>query len=213
MAEFGIRARLRCVSRKGWRFESSRPHPSTGSGQTLSMAEVEREDEKFILNEVEGSPLVRTFGLVAQLVRASRLHREGLRFESSRVHSRQADDGTMKKINEKSRNWEPASHEDPKDPGVWKRVIVKRDEVDSRSKLMMINVSRVPVGKTHVAHSHATMEEIFYFTEGQGEIKIDGEIESVGPGDRVIVPAKKVHQIRNTGNSELKFIGLGIALD
>ena len=26
VAEFGIRVRLRCVSRKGWRFESSRPH-------------------------------------------------------------------------------------------------------------------------------------------------------------------------------------------
>lgn len=39
----GIRVRSRSVSRKGWRFKSSRPHS----------------------------------GLVAQLVRASRLHREG----------------------------------------------------------------------------------------------------------------------------------------
>ena len=109
--------------------------------------------------------------------------------------------------------WEPASHENQKDPGLYKRVIVKHDEVDPKSKLMMINVSKIPVGKTHVAHSHETMEEIFYFTSGTGQIRIDDEFADVKNGDRVIVPAKTIHQVKNTGNCELKYIGLGIALD
>lgn len=67
-----------------------------------------------------------------------------------------------KKINEKEIDWEPAAHEDPKDPGVWKKVILKHEDVDPKSKLRMINLSKVPVGKTHAAHSHETMEEIFY---------------------------------------------------
>ena len=119
----------------------------------------------------------------------------------------------MKKINEKDRKWEPATHEDPLDPGVWKRVIVKHDEVDPKSKLMMVNLCRVPVDKTHKAHSHETMEEVFYFTSGEGQVKIDDEIEDVIAGDRVIVPAKAIHQVKNTGRIELKYIGLGIALD
>lgn len=119
----------------------------------------------------------------------------------------------MKKANQKTRDWEPAAHEDPKDPGVWKKVIVRHEEVDPKSKLMMINLCRVPVGKTHSAHSHETMEEIFYFTSGEGQVKIDDEIENVSAGDRIIVPAKAVHQVKNTSNVELKYIALGIALD
>lgn len=119
----------------------------------------------------------------------------------------------MKKINVSERVWEPAMHEDPKDPGVLKKVIVRHEEVSPTSKLMMINLSKVPVGKTHKAHSHKSMEEIFYFTEGEGEVRIEEEIETVGPGDRVIVPATSVHQVKNTGESELKYIGIGISLD
>lgn len=119
----------------------------------------------------------------------------------------------MKLINQNSRHWEPATHEDPQDPGVLKKVIVTHEEVSPESKLMMINLCKVPVGKTHKAHSHKTMEEIFYFTEGEGEVRVGEEIETVGPGDRVIVPATLEHQIKNTGAVDLKYIGLGIALD
>lgn len=119
----------------------------------------------------------------------------------------------MKKTNEKTIEWEPATHEDPADPGVWKKIVVKHDEVDPKSKLMMINLCKVPVGKTHKAHSHETMEEIFYFTSGEGQVKINDEIEDVEAGDRIIVPAKAVHQVKNTGSTELLYIGLGIALD
>jgi len=119
----------------------------------------------------------------------------------------------MKKISQKAIKWEPATHEDPNDPGVLKKVIVNHGEVDSASKLMMINLCMVPVGKTHKAHSHDTMEEIFYFTEGTGEVKIDNEIEKVGAGDRIIVPAKSIHQVKNLGNAELLYIGIGIGLD
>ncbi len=120
---------------------------------------------------------------------------------------------TVNKINEKNRDWEPAAHEDPNDPGVWKRVIVKHEEADPKSKLMMINLCKVPVGRTHAAHSHETMEEIFYFTDGVGEVKIDDETVEVSAGDRIIVPARSVHQVRNTGEKELLYVGLGIALD
>ncbi|OGD94039.1 hypothetical protein A2697_03445 [Candidatus Curtissbacteria bacterium RIFCSPHIGHO2_01_FULL_41_44] len=119
----------------------------------------------------------------------------------------------INKVNESERNWEPATHEDPKDPGVWKKVIVRHEEVDPKSKLMMVNLCKVPVGKTHKAHSHQTMEEVFYFTKGFGEITIDEEVQKIKAGDRIICPAKGVHQIRNIGDVELKYICFGVALD
>ena len=119
----------------------------------------------------------------------------------------------MKKINQKDRNWEPGSHEDPQNPGVYKKVLVRRDEADSKSKMMMFQLCKIPPKTTHVAHSHLTMDEIFYFTEGSGEIEVNGEKEKIVSGDRIIVPAGKVHKIRNIGKVELKFIGLGVALD
>jgi len=78
---------------------------------------------------------------------------------------------------------------------------------------MMINLCKVPVGKTHKEHKHETMEEIFYFTQGNGEVKIDNETNKVIEGDRIIVPATKMHSVKNLGKKELKYIGLGIALD
>ena len=119
----------------------------------------------------------------------------------------------MKKVNQKDRDWEPGSHEDPQNPGVYKKVLVRRKEADPKSKLMMFQLCKIPTKTTHVAHSHPTMDEIFYFTEGSGEIEVDGQKEKVVSGDRIIVPAGQVHQITNTGKIELKFMGLGVALD
>jgi len=119
----------------------------------------------------------------------------------------------MKKINEKTRKWEPGSHEDPKKPGVYKKVLIQHEEADPRSKLMMFQLCKIPPKTTHVAHSHPTMDEIFYFYQGSGKIKVGKEETSIGPGDRIIVPAGQIHQIRNLGETELKFIGLGVAID
>ena len=119
----------------------------------------------------------------------------------------------MKKVNEKDRDWEPGSHEDPANPGVYKKALIRREEADPRSKLMMFQLCKIPPKTTHVAHAHPTMDEIFYFTDGEGEIKVNGEVEKVQSGDRIIVPAGETHQIRNLGKTELKFIGLGVALD
>ena len=119
----------------------------------------------------------------------------------------------MKKATINDLEWSPSSHEDPEDPGVVKKVIVRHEEADPKSKLMMVNICKVPIGKTHKAHSHETMEEIFYFTSGEGQVKINDEIEDVTKGDRIIVPAKAIHQVKNTGSTDLEYLGIGIALD
>jgi mannose-6-phosphate isomerase-like protein (cupin superfamily) len=118
-----------------------------------------------------------------------------------------------RKINEADLEWEIPSHEDPNNVGTWKKVLVRHDEVDHKSKLMMVNFARVLVGRTHPEHKHPTMEEIFYFLEGEGQVVLDGKAGEIKAGDRIIVPAGVSHKIINTGKIELKFLGFGTALD
>ena len=118
-----------------------------------------------------------------------------------------------KKVNIGDLDWEIPSNEDPNNIGTWKKVLARHEDLDPKSKLMMVNFARVLVGKVHPSHTHKTMEEIFYFLEGSGQVVLNGKVEEVKAGDRIIVPAGISHEIRNTGKIELKFLGIGIALD
>src|SRR3990167_9552421 len=117
------------------------------------------------------SPLVRTKGHLAQLARAPRLHRGGRGFESLSAHFGLMPEGLsastllqeMKKISQKDRNWEPGSHEDPQNPGVYKKVLVRHEEADPDSKLMMFQLCKIPPKTTHVAHSHPTMGDFLFY--------------------------------------------------
>lgn len=48
--------------------------------------------------------------------------------------------------------------------------------------------------------------EVYYILEGGGEMHIDAESEPVRPGDAVYIPPHSVQYIRNTSDTELKFL-------
>jgi len=68
----------------------------------------------------------------------------------------------------------------------------------------------LPVGKTSRAVKHKTVEEIWYFLEGTGEVwrKQDGheEVIKVGPGVSLTIPLGTYFQFRNIGKEPLRFI-------
>jgi mannose-6-phosphate isomerase-like protein (cupin superfamily) len=66
--------------------------------------------------------------------------------------------------------------------------------------------ARVPVGVTTLAHYHPKSEEIYYLLKGSGQMRIESEWRHVSPGDAIAIPPGKVHQIRNDGPAELKFL-------
>jgi mannose-6-phosphate isomerase-like protein (cupin superfamily) len=66
--------------------------------------------------------------------------------------------------------------------------------------------ARVPVGVTTIAHYHIRTEEIYYLLEGEGEMQIEGEWHHVRPGDAIAIPPGKIHQIKNPGPNELRFL-------
>jgi mannose-6-phosphate isomerase-like protein (cupin superfamily) len=100
----------------------------------------------------------------------------------------------------------PVSH----DPHLMKRVLLK--DADTRSALKMLNHTRMAPGQSFRAHAHPTMEEVFYFLEGQGEFRLGDAVIPVGAGDCVLVPATTPHACLSTGAGDLVFLAFGVAL-
>jgi mannose-6-phosphate isomerase-like protein (cupin superfamily) len=69
----------------------------------------------------------------------------------------------------------------------------------------------LPPGKTSLAVKHKTINEIWYFLEGEGEVwrkmeGLDEEITQVKPGLALHIPTGAHFQFRNTGETYLKFL-------
>ncbi|MEZ5433378.1 MAG: cupin domain-containing protein [Verrucomicrobiales bacterium] len=55
--------------------------------------------------------------------------------------------------------------------------------------------ARLPTGGFTQRHYHRVTEEFYFIEEGTGTMEIDGQKESVGPGDAILIPAGAWHQI------------------
>ena len=52
-------------------------------------------------------------------------------------------------------------------------------------------------------HYHRLTEEIYFVVKGSGRLEVDGETQSVRPGDAVLIPPGAWHTLENNGTSEL----------
>ena len=66
--------------------------------------------------------------------------------------------------------------------------------------------ARLAVTGSTTPHFHRRVEEIYYITHGSAEMIIDEERRPVSEGDAIAIPPGAVHQIINTGDSELRFL-------
>lgn len=117
----------------------------------------------------------------------------------------------MKIIRFKKLKFIPASHENQKSPGVWKKVLLKRKDL-IKGRVQMINWSKLPIGRSFQPHYHQDMKEVFIILKGKAEIKVGEEKELIEKGDTVVIPLGKVHQMRNIGNEDIEYLVLGISL-
>jgi mannose-6-phosphate isomerase-like protein (cupin superfamily) len=60
-------------------------------------------------------------------------------------------------------------------------------------------------GQQTERHYHAESEELYYLLQGTGEMEIDGEHSTVGPGDAILIPPGAWHQI-TAGDAGLRFL-------
>lgn len=61
-------------------------------------------------------------------------------------------------------------------------------------------------GTSSLPHILRESVEVYYVLEGQGQMHIDHEVETVESGQAVYIPPKKNQWIKNTGKEDLKFL-------
>jgi mannose-6-phosphate isomerase-like protein (cupin superfamily) len=104
----------------------------------------------------------------------------------------------------------PASHEDPQNPGVFKKVLVGKNDL-IKGQIMMINWAKLPVGKSFATHYHEDMEEVFIILNGKTKVKVGEKEAELERGDAVITPIKTVHEMANISTEDVYYIALGIS--
>jgi mannose-6-phosphate isomerase-like protein (cupin superfamily) len=106
----------------------------------------------------------------------------------------------------------PASHEDPKDPGALKKILLGKGALPANGSIMMVNWAKIPAGKSFSLHYHEDMYEVFTFISGTGEMSVGAENAFVSSGDCVLVPPKTPHKLKNTSSLEdIHYIVFGVS--
>ncbi len=103
----------------------------------------------------------------------------------------------------------PASHEDPKDPGALKKILLKKDDIP-KGRIQMINWAKIPIGKSFAPHYHEKMLEVFIIMNGKVKAKIDKEEAILEKGDMVIANAGQVHTMTNLSNEDVDYFAMGV---
>lgn len=83
-------------------------------------------------------------------------------------------------------------------------IISLLDSANAPVKNQSLAEARLPAGCSTQRHYHKESEEFYYVLRGSGRMEIDGEVEMVGPGDAVLIPAGAWHEIR--AEEELVFL-------
>lgn len=115
----------------------------------------------------------------------------------------------MKIVRFKDLDFIPASHEDPKDPGALKKILLTRDDLPA-GRIQMINWAKIPVGKRFAPHYHESMIEVFIIMNGKVRAKIDKEEAILEKGDMVIALAGQVHTFENISKEDVDYFAMGV---
>lgn len=81
------------------------------------------------------------------------------------------------------------------------------------SEKLYVNIDKIqPGAKSAKYHSHSQQEEFFMILNGNGTLRMNGEVYPVIKGDFVAKPAGKgiAHQFINTGNDVLEILDIGV---
>jgi mannose-6-phosphate isomerase-like protein (cupin superfamily) len=104
----------------------------------------------------------------------------------------------------------PASHEDPRDPGVLKRVLATAADLVA-GQVQMVNWAKLPVGKSFQTHYHEDMQEVFVIVCGQAEMNVEGKLVHLVEGDAILVAPREIHTMRNIGVEDVHYVVFGIS--
>jgi len=116
----------------------------------------------------------------------------------------------MKLIRSKDVPNVPASHEDSKDPGVLKKVMLKFGELRV-GIISMVNWATIPPHKSFQNHYHEDMQEIFIMLDDGAEAYINGKKIELYKGDVMVVDPRETHEMKNITDKPLEYVVFGVA--
>jgi mannose-6-phosphate isomerase-like protein (cupin superfamily) len=71
---------------------------------------------------------------------------------------------------------------------------------------LRIHISEVTPGtRSHPSHIHDAVEA-FYVLEGHGIVEISGERHAIGPNEALILDARILHGLENTGETPMRYM-------
>jgi mannose-6-phosphate isomerase-like protein (cupin superfamily) len=83
---------------------------------------------------------------------------------------------------------------------------------DVQTKVTQFAYGRLLPGEKCAGHFHPTMEEFFYFINGEGEYTIDDVVYNIKPNTFFRIPVNTLHALRTTGTQPLTFVYFGVAI-
>jgi mannose-6-phosphate isomerase-like protein (cupin superfamily) len=112
-------------------------------------------------------------------------------------------------IKKNERPFVAAGHEDPRNPGVLKKVLFQKADLQPGA-VQMVNWAKLPIGRSFAAHYHEDMQELFIMVQGVARLVVDGQTAVLRAGDAVLIDAREVHQMGNDGEEDVEYIAVGI---
>ena len=82
---------------------------------------------------------------------------------------------------------------------------------DVQTKVTQFAYGKLMPGENCAGHFHPTMEEFFYFINGEGEYLIDGAVYNIKADTFFRIPVNTLHALKATGTQPLTFVYFGIA--
>lgn len=104
----------------------------------------------------------------------------------------------------------PAAHEDPKDPGVLKKVLFRKDDFRN-GQVVVVNWSVLPKGKAFALHYHESLQEVFIIFKGKVTAKVNDEEFILESGDGLIVDYNEKHTMQNISDEDVIFLMFGVS--
>ncbi len=93
-----------------------------------------------------------------------------------------------------------------------KAKLVKKDEryevYDIAMEHLVASMTVLHAGKATTGHAHSDVEEVYYFTQGEGDILLGNEKLKVGAKDVILIPKATFHRVYNTGSGDLIFLSI-----
>jgi mannose-6-phosphate isomerase-like protein (cupin superfamily) len=108
------------------------------------------------------------------------------------------------------RRFVPAGHEDLANPGVWKKVLFEKADLQA-GHVQMINWASLPSGNSFSAHYHEDMQEVFVIINGTAQLIVGSETATLKRGDAILIDPHEVHVMSNPGKDDVEYLALGIS--